>query len=315
MNPELQRNIWLNLTTWRLAGMPLVLGMVFFSAGSLSPGGWLETVAPIARWLYVVIVIIWGTWLAARAVVGEIRDRTWDGQRLSTLSPWTMLWGKLFGSTIYVWYGGVMCLAVILFDALNEKGMAGLLFDFAYYVSIALFAHTVTLLTSLLAVRRRSGHPRLEVFFYQLAGLAAAWLAWSLWGTIRSGELAGDMFWLGYRLPTAQFFLWSLIVFVLWAIVGCWRLMRAELQMPGTPFLWLAFLGFMMVYAAGFADRTGFVGETLTFLRLFLALLMAALLTYVMAFSELKDWVLYRRLLGALGRGRILSVLGQMQAW
>ncbi|MFP3944190.1 MAG: hypothetical protein ACLFWF_09860, partial [Alphaproteobacteria bacterium] len=53
----------------------------------------------------------------------------------------------------------------------------------------------------------------------------------------------------------------------------------------------------------------------LTFLRLFLALLMAALLTYVMAFSELKDWVLYRRLLGALGRGHILSVFGQMQAW
>jgi len=118
MNPELQRNIWLNLTTWRLIGMPVVLGMVFFSVawsvGLLSPGSWLEAVAPVARWFYVALVIVWGTWLAARAVVGEIRDRTWDGQRLSTLHPWTMLWGKLFGATIFVWYGGAMCLTVIL---------------------------------------------------------------------------------------------------------------------------------------------------------------------------------------------------------
>lgn len=333
MNPELQRNVWLNLTLWRLVGMPAVLGMVFLSAGSLSPGGWLEVVAPIARWFYVALVIVWGTWLAARAVVGEIRDRTWDGQRLSTLGPWTMLWGKLFGSTIYVWYGGVMCLAVILLDALSQRGAGGLLFDFAYYVSIGLFAHTVTLLASLLAVRRRSGHPRLEIFFYQFSGLVAAWLAWELWQVIRGGALAGDMVWLGYTFPAAQFFLWSLIAFVLWAIVGSWRLMRAELQMPGGPWLWLAFLGFMMVYAAGFADellgvlglvttfaaglatRAGFLGEPRLFFQLFLAFLMAGALTYAMAFFELKDWVRYRRLMGDFMRGRILSVFGRMQSW
>lgn len=333
MNPELQRNIWLNLTPWRLAGMPIVLGMVFFSVGSLTTGDWFEIVAPVARWFYAAIVIVWGTWLAARAVVGEIRDRTWDGQRLSTLSPWTMVWGKLFGATIFVWYGGVLCLAVILLDALARKGVGGMLLDFAYYVSIALFAHAVTLLASLLAVRRRSGHPRLEVFFYQLTGLAAAWFASGLWEGIRAGEVAGELLWFSETLPAAQFFLWSLVAFMLWAIIGCWRQMRAELQMPGSPVLWLVFLGFMMLYAAGFGDAfAAFLGAPLVFAsgltkspglladpklfyRLFLAFLMAGLLTYVMAFAEPKDWVRYRRWLEDLKRGRLLSVLGGLQSW
>lgn len=315
MNPELQRNLWLNLTPGRLVGMPVILGMIFFAAGAVLPGSWLDAVRPVAEWLFYAIVVVWGTWAAARAVVGEIRERTWDGQRLSSIGPWTMLWGKLFGSTVFVWYGGAICLGVILLHALKDQGMTGMLAELAYFVSISLFAHAVTLLASLLGVRRRSDHPRLEVFFYQASGLIAAIFAERLWTKIRLGEMGGTTAWFGYDVATSEFFLASLVIFVLWSVIGCYRLFRSELQMRGGPLVWLAFLIFMIAYAAGFADQTGLTGSDLVVARLISGVAMAAALTYIMAFAELKDWVRYRRVVAHFMSARLLSALTGMQSW
>lgn len=315
MNPELQRNLWLNLTPGRLVGMPVILGMIFFAAGAVMPGGWLDAVRPVAEWLFYAIVIVWGTWLAARAVVGEIRERTWDGQRLSSIGPWTMLWGKLFGATAFVWYGGLICLGIILLHALKDSGATAMLTELSYFVSISLFAHAVTLLASLLGVRRRSDHPRLEVFFYQASGLVAAIFAERLWTKIRMGEMGGTTVWFGYDVATSDFFLASLVIFVLWSVIGCYRLFRAELQMRGGPLVWLGFLVFMIAYAAGFADQSGLDGSDLTVARLISGGMTAAALTYIMAFAELKDWVRYRRLVSHLLAGRVLAVLTGMQSW
>ena len=49
---------------------------------------------------------------AADSVLDEVNDNTWDFQKLSALSPWSLAFGKLFGSTIYCWYGGLIAFAV-----------------------------------------------------------------------------------------------------------------------------------------------------------------------------------------------------------
>jgi pimeloyl-ACP methyl ester carboxylesterase len=58
--------------------------------------------------LFGVLTILWGTRLAANSILDEMADKTWDWQRLSILSPWTMTWGKLFGATAFAWYGGLV---------------------------------------------------------------------------------------------------------------------------------------------------------------------------------------------------------------
>src|ERR1041385_2378956 len=83
MNPEFQRNLWLELSPRRGLLMLVILGLVFFAAavtgGDFAP-------ASLAQILYYLIVVVWGSRNAALSVVGEIRDRTWDAQRLSSLT-------------------------------------------------------------------------------------------------------------------------------------------------------------------------------------------------------------------------------------
>ena len=77
MNPELRRNLWLELSTHRLIAMPVVLAAVFiltyaFKSGSLALGDAAASsaVADVALVAYGLIVVLWGGRLAAGAVVG-----------------------------------------------------------------------------------------------------------------------------------------------------------------------------------------------------------------------------------------------------
>jgi len=172
MNPEFQRNLWLELTPRRMFLMAVVLALIFFAAALTQ--GTVSGPGEAARWLYYLIVVVWGTRNAALSVVGEIRDRTWDGQRLSSLGAGTMTWGKLFGSTIYNWFGGAICLAVIMADLFGNRGVAVALIELVYYLAIGVIAQAAALLASLIAAGRRQAHSQFEVFFYQAVGLAAA---------------------------------------------------------------------------------------------------------------------------------------------
>ena len=123
--------------------------------------------------------------MAAGAVVGEVRARTWDNQRLSSLSAAELMWGKLIGAPILVWYGGAICLVPIVLNALFENGIGAALGDIAYYLSIGLFAQSISLLSSLLFLRRRPSISWLDTFLFQLAGLVAGGVAASVWNSAR----------------------------------------------------------------------------------------------------------------------------------
>ncbi|HEU0264151.1 MAG TPA: hypothetical protein VFR01_00325, partial [Geobacterales bacterium] len=97
-NPEFRRNLWLEMTPYRLVGMPLVLAPLFYLVGKINDFD-SKSLVGTAVSLYFILAILWGTRLASEAVLSEIRDQTWDSQRLSAISPWQMTWGKLFGAT------------------------------------------------------------------------------------------------------------------------------------------------------------------------------------------------------------------------
>ena len=324
MNPEFQRNLWLELTPRRMILMAVVLGLCFFAAavsdGATSGPG--ET----ARWLYYAIVVVWGSRNAAMSVVGEIRERTWDGQRLSSLGAATMVWGKLFGSTLYNWFGGAICLAVILTDLLGHRGLRVALIELVYYLAIGVIAQAVSLLASLIAASRRQGHSRLEAFFYQAIGIAAAigvYLIWSIAdpaGSLLARAMSTDFIvWWGQRLDARAFLLLSLAVFTGWTLVGCIQQMRLELKMHNGPFVWLGFLVFIGIYCAGF-DAWLSNSQSLTHLdpvarRLLLAGTIFGGLAYLMAILEPKDRVQYRWLASAFGKFRLGKFGGALQGW
>jgi hypothetical protein len=290
MNPEFQRNLWIELPPRRMVMMIVVVGLVLLAAG-LSNGN--SAIASAAEYLFYGIVV-WGSRQAARSVVGEIRDRTWDAQRLSALSPFAMTWGKLLGATIYSWFGGALCLAAIVALAVMEQGANRALGELGYFLSLGLIAQAVALFASLLAVRRAETHPRFNVFLYQLAGLAAAWAAWWAWHHTRADGFSGfdQILWWGQVFPARTFYIISLVAFLAWAIVGCYRLMRVELQWRNTPLVWACFVLFMALYAGGF-DGLLLTADVWT-VRLLSIVLAMTLLTYGAVLFEPKDPVLYR---------------------
>ena len=321
MNPEFERNVWLEMTPRRVLLMTAILSLIFFAV-ALVGDGW--TPASAASTLYYLIVVVWGTRNAALSVVGEIRDRTWDSQRLSSLGADAMTWGKLFGSTIYSWFGGVICLALVLVDLVSHVGALTALIEFVYYVGIGVIAQAAALLASLVAIGRRQSHSRFEVFLYQMIGIGAAVAVYWVWSTadpiaaLQSHKPAVDFIvWWGVSLDARAFLLISVAIFAGWTLAGCYRQMRLELKMRNGPLVWLGFLIFMGIYVAGFdAWLSGSVkGWDPVALRLLLAGTTFAALTYVMVLLEPKDRVHYRWMQGQIRQGFVLNALNGLQAW
>ena len=322
MNPEFRRNVWLELTARRVFTMTTALLLIFFAAALASdsvPASW-------AVALYYFFVVLWGTRNASLSVVGEIRDRTWDFQRLSSVGAAQMTWGKLFGSTIFNWYGGALCLAVIFAYRLTHSGLAASLINLAYFITIGVIAQSVALLASLVASLRRQTHTRLEVFSYQAAGILAALIAYFVWsaadpaGSILGRRTLSDIVpWWGHRFDSHVFLIVSLAVFAGWTLVGCYRAMRLELKMHNGPLVWFAFLIFIGLYVAGFdawLPNNWTLGESNAIaLRLALAAWTFGFITYLMVFLEPKDTVLYRWLGAQISSARIGSALWRLQAW
>jgi hypothetical protein len=313
LNPELRRYIWLELSARRLLIVPVIL-FILLSPWLILPHKEFGAVTGPATWLYYALVLVWGTRMAANAVVGEIRGRTWDVQRLSSLSAWQMLWGKLIGAPILVWYAGAICLVPIVIASVARHGLVSGIIDLLYFVTIGLFAHSISLLTSLLSVRKRARQSWLDGFLFQVCGIIAGAVAAGIWNAARHVHAIKVIDWYGTGYPSAGFTFVSLVMFFLWSIIGNWRLMRRELQMRNGPWVWAAFLLFMMAYYAGFADVVN-EPQWRHAIRLASAGSTAALLTYVMMFLEPKDAVHIRWLIDQLGHGRIDRVFNGLQSW
>lgn len=121
LNPEFQRQLWLHCTAssvlWTLGlsvllmAVPAALWGPRLVAGVALPALWCATVG-------------YGGWLAVHSLRQELRQHTWDWQRLSALGPWDMAWGKWLGSTAVAWlYAACFATAGLLAQSLAWPGV------------------------------------------------------------------------------------------------------------------------------------------------------------------------------------------------
>ncbi len=304
MNPEFLRSLWLELSPHRLAAMPLVLfmifGFVYASAGTRID----DNLSHTAMFLFVLIAVIWGAKQAGESVLSEIQERTWDWQRMSGISPWTMAWGKLLGSTVFVWYGGIFCLLAFAGGAAQTKTVAWILETASLLVGVALLVQSLALYASLLVIRQhRHGVSRRSSVLYLLALFAML----PFFGFTESNYYR-TVHWYGLHFQLIDFLLLSLATFIFWAILGIYRLMRAELQFRNQPWTWLLFVAYVMAYVSGFGEA-GLTG------RMMIGYFIALGLTLLMALIEPKDPVAWRGLFHALGHGAWRSSLEILPRW
>jgi len=314
VNPEFYRNLLLELTLHRLIAMPLILLLIYAAAGL---GGNAETVSEIANIVIIGLLVLWGTRLTADAVLGEVRARTWDSQRMSGIGPFAMSWAKLLGSTVYVWYGVALSVPALLYEGEAD------LDDLLRVVVLGLFAQAMALLVSLLVQRMRPERLRFQITAAQLLGLSGALVYWNVLFNFRYGARRrfGETDWYGLIVENETFGLISGLAFLAWVCFGIYRLMRTELQFRSWPVGYTAFVLFCAVYVGGFNldSALRYVKVDLAgaqfLLRLLAAYTAVVTLTWLGAYVEPKGFVQLRRFGGSIAASRPARVLESTPGW
>ncbi|MBF0472310.1 MAG: hypothetical protein HQK91_00155 [Nitrospirae bacterium] len=297
INPEFTRNILLELSTQRLIAMPVILGGLFFLIFYTTPE--LSSALNWTLLMYAIIVCIKGTSQVSRSIIKEIRAKTWDFQRMTIINPWSMVWGKLFGSSIYSWYGGIIIIIVyfscifIVPEPLHHFKLGILAIFFS------LFLQSMSMLSALVGIRsyRESGKEDKinHTVFYAFAAFTMI-----IFMTILSwpdNNLLRAVRWYTFDLNAIDITMLSIFLFTVWVFVGLYRLMKTELQFQNSPWVWLYFQFFLFFYFTGFIfNFTNLKIPGFIFGALVISFLTSIILTYVAAFFDSKNIVDYERL-------------------
>lgn len=278
-NPEFKRNIWLELSVQRLIAVPVLLGLIFYVAMQNDSSGAISYT--IAKSIFVIVTILWGSQLAFSSVSDELQNRTWDNQRLSALSPFKLVWGKLFGATAFVWYIGLLCLVMMLFTAqLNIQSnqyqiIIGLILG-------ALITQAFAFASALIAAKNNVAIPRgLNLLFIVVLV--------PIIGRMIYGSNQPTQAWYGQDLSYWGFVNVSLLIYTAWAWLASYRIMQTALQIKTKPWAMLSFVLFSAFYVLGFYNALS-IGNFAS-----LAFVFAILMTYLGALTEKRDLASLRR--------------------
>jgi hypothetical protein len=325
MNPEFQRYLWLELTPHRLFVAPLLLLASFSLVYMINSNDASWSMAIAGYWVTVGLGVLWGARNASEAVIGEVREGTWDQQRLSSLGPWAMTWGKLVGAPVFIWYTCLPALALIVIGGTVRAGLVDALGHALLLIAVLVFAHAVGLLVSLqLAAQKTAVASRSMVGVHLLGLLAGVLMVGPAYIAFVDGW-GPPTFWFTLAVPQ-QWFVYILTgSLVVWTVIACYRLMRTELQMRNAPWVWIAFVLYCMLFAAGLSSNEpgiqilfGHRGETSLsrFTSAPLSAYFVAMgLAVTMLFIEAKDLVEFRRLLLSFQQRRWRVFLEAVPRW
>ncbi|GIL39498.1 hypothetical protein [Roseiterribacter gracilis] len=235
MNPELQRNFWLELSPARVGFTAVAIALVYLSA-MMVPGNWLHGSGTTL--LLFAVTGLWGSRRAADAIPDELAGRTWDTQRLSVISPWSMCWGKLFGVTSLVWIA--TALTLIGHAVIGGASWSEIIATTASCVLWQVASFWASLLLLRLGGQRVRGHTTVA----QLLGLAAVGVS-SVWSWPRA--------WYGIDFDQHTMRTVLSLFLIALTLFGAWRATRVELQARNLPWGLALCLALLFVFQAGFA--------------------------------------------------------------
>ncbi len=287
INPEFTKNCWLEITPHRLYVTPIVillLAWLMFLNGddAVERGTNLDTMFAVIAFLF---ACVGGAYHCTLSMINEFSDHTWDQQRMSPMSPWTLTWGKLFGGAGFMWYGALLSLVLLflvpvffqpLWNAVQRTEMALMI------VGIAIFAQASGLLMVISAANspdRLSRYRRNYGAGLALAVIIGGSFLFGLLSEVKNLLMYQNWWW--QQWPLQEFWLSVVSVFAAWAALGAYRVMREQMQFRNGRLPWLCFNLFLMAFITGFF----FAPETAT--NWHMALLVAFAVSLVLAYALL----------------------------
>jgi len=221
-NPEFRKNLWLELTPLRLILMPVILAGIFFVNYLAVDKGlsfeFFKSLQKTSLTFFGIIIFAWGTKLITDSLVNEFNDKTWDSQRMTSVGPWTMIWGKVFGSTIFTWYGGILCIAAYLIASLFIPGMAKHIKLMIIMIFSGLICHTLSLSLILEEFSKKRDKGKINSSSYLLLMIIA--LLFIIPISINSITAKNDLYWHFFKCPPSTLILFSSAFFLFWSAHG-----------------------------------------------------------------------------------------------
>ncbi|MFC3148470.1 hypothetical protein [Piscinibacterium candidicorallinum] len=307
-NPEFQRQIWLTWSLTRALVMPALLGLAA-AAVALAARDAQEAAANLARAAvigFVVVVWLYGSREAGASMVDEIRDRTWDQQRMGALLPWPMTWGKLLGSTSLAWWGGAICAGVYAAAAVQ----AGLAHWPLTLLTLVAGGVALQALASLLNLH-------MALFDERLAARGGLWwlLVLALWsfGPISLFSSSAERSWWGLMVNGAALTAASAVLIAGCLVVALWRRTADALAVRQLPWAWPLLSVVLAAWGAGFgADAADSGKPALLFTTV---VVIAAALTYVVLVSEPNHRTRWAGVLARMAQRDWRKALQQLPLW
>lgn len=350
LTPEFHRNLWQRFSLFRVIAAPLMIILCALTTTRLPTGfGDYSVTSTLfaSLTIFYFVVIIWGTYEAATAMQEEIRGNTWDFQRMSSISPAQLAFGKLFGSTSYAWYFGGLALVLFSYAYVNYS-VAEPVYgdpsresslpspdDDTFYILFCLIgsgviAHAAAFLygfadsLSLFGRTWRTKLPRgVHAFLVGALVGSYAFFYTVMHDSVRLRPRADMMFhsvviqWYGHDYPRHLFVGLSLLFFIGWFLAGSYRIARAELMYRCLPTVWMLFVASYVGWISGFAVRSSpTLGiEFGSFHALLFGYTQAAFMAYFCMVTEAGDSRRYARLAFYLKDGNLLRALENTPKW
>lgn len=314
-NPEFRRNVWIEMNIGRVAGLTVIvvtIALLFITFEDRA-----TAVFTAAMVLYTILVNFWGTKLAIDSIIDEVNGRTWISQQMTPLSPWKMAWGKLFGSTIFAWYGGALCLMIMLLASpFSDSPLATFPRDLPYTVLNSITFHASGMILALVSIRRLPTGQKLRPAGVYLITLMGIWATlgylpvFNRMAMVTNYNSTEYMYW-GISTSPAVVLLLQSFFWCAWSLVGLRQAMRTELQFVNDLKLWYWFLASMTVLLLGFVEPEQAQLATYTLS----AALIAVSVTGLLALLEPKVEMEFRRVIRAWNSGDWRTVQGSMPLW
>lgn len=306
INPEFQRQLWLQFSVSRLVVAPvllslIMLGIYWMSEGDLSA---YSSIAMTGGMLFIFFTIVMGANAAGNSMVEEINEHTWDQQRMNAMTPWSMVWGKLFGSTAFAWYCGAWCLVFAVPAALANPTHAAVWRFTAIAILVSLLVQTVVL-----TVQLQMAHFKRAIAKRGNLPIVFAAILWIAIPIITNSTQDIHQEWWGYTFERVNFSLLSLVLFTVCAMVMVWRSMAEALLVRQWPWGWPVLALLINTYISGFASEQRGIVWCVS------ALLVSVVFTYLSLLSDKPSVPHWKRIVTRFEGGQWKIAIQSLPRW
>ncbi len=318
-NPEFKKYLWLELTNQRLLVLfTAIIGIILCVIASYSGAEGeqiFSVLSKVSLLGYFFLTIIWGSKLVSESIITEINDKTWDWQKMSSLTPLQLMVGKLFGSSIYTWLGSLLCLFCYFGSSFfMENAEKELRFGLVIVV-IGLLSHSLALMWSLWVVGKNVVKKKLKAnfFIFFIVLFISTYLMFNSFSTNLSTL---NVRWYHIDFKFLNFFIFVLFYFYVWSLVGLYRKFRHEMQFRNSSKVWIAFLFSCLLFKIGLLihfDLISIIEKAL--LILISASFLGVFFFYFLFFTETKNLIQIRKVTNTMQSKKYLNLDYEAPLW